>query len=90
MLNSFCILPNHTYVFNFDRIYTADIRTDIMDYDYTTDEPPHTYSSHFNPYKESRYCMCTHTHTHTHTSGIYLSIYLSIYLIMITEGIQSD
>ncbi|XP_030257364.1 tissue factor-like [Sparus aurata] len=37
----------------FDRIYTADIRTDIMDYDYTTDEPPHTYSSHFNPYKES-------------------------------------
>ncbi|XP_073347877.1 tissue factor-like [Pagrus major] len=37
----------------FDRNYSADIQTDTTDDDYTADEPPHTISTIFNPYKES-------------------------------------
>ncbi|XP_028327709.1 tissue factor-like [Gouania willdenowi] len=38
-----------------DRSYTADIQTESAEFDDTTDEDdlPHTFSSHFNPYRES-------------------------------------
>ncbi|XP_038573102.1 tissue factor-like isoform X1 [Micropterus salmoides] len=39
----------------FDRSYYADILTEpaTMDHDYDLDEFPHTYSPHFNPYRET-------------------------------------
>ncbi|CAK6980757.1 tissue factor-like [Scomber scombrus] len=40
----------------FDRLYSADIKTEAatMDYDDYQDESPHTYSPHINPYEESK------------------------------------
>lgn len=48
------------FVSLFHRVYSADVLTEITDMD---DELPHTQSSRFNPYRESRLYM-THTHTH--------------------------
>ncbi|XP_053186234.1 tissue factor-like [Scomber japonicus] len=49
-----CDLTNHLDPLN--RLYSADIKTEAatMDYDDYQDEPPHTYSPHINPYKESK------------------------------------
>ncbi|XP_070701711.1 tissue factor-like [Pempheris klunzingeri] len=44
-----------------DRSYSADIQTKppTLDFDYDFDEFPHTYSTHFNPYKESNISAVT-------------------------------
>ncbi|XP_044075837.1 tissue factor-like [Siniperca chuatsi] len=46
-----CDLTN--YLIPFDRTYTADIQTEAETMDYDLEEFPHTYSPHFNPYRES-------------------------------------
>ncbi|KAK2844038.1 hypothetical protein Q5P01_010697 [Channa striata] len=44
-----------SYVKDFDRTFTADIKTEPLEGngDFDPDELPHTYSPHFNPYKDS-------------------------------------
>ncbi|XP_038573103.1 tissue factor-like isoform X2 [Micropterus salmoides] len=45
----------YTYTVKYFRSYYADILTEpaTMDHDYDLDEFPHTYSPHFNPYRET-------------------------------------
>ncbi|XP_044224655.1 tissue factor-like [Thunnus albacares] len=54
-----CDLTNH--IMAHDRTYTADIQTEPAETDHYFDqeEPPHTYSSNFNPYKESKISAVT-------------------------------
>ncbi|XP_039999453.1 tissue factor-like isoform X2 [Xiphias gladius] len=48
-----CDLTN--YLIPFNRSYNADVQTEpaTMNYNHDTEELPHTYSSKFNPYRES-------------------------------------
>lgn len=50
------VSPNHLYVFLLNRMYSADIKTEPPStVNIDQDELPHTYSTVFNPYRESMY-----------------------------------
>ncbi|XP_068196319.1 tissue factor-like isoform X1 [Antennarius striatus] len=69
-----CDLTN--YLEAFDRVYSADIRTEpvTMDYDDILEELPHTYSPPFNPYRESNISAVKFTVAFADESSVIVNI----------------